>query len=115
VTARADPWAVGLTSIGGRLRAVTDDDPFGLYVELGWGQCVTTVLAPGLVLEVPVGGWRPLALDEEVALDVGEGTIALDGERQVRVRGDARARVTRAGPVVVDIRGVLAAAGMHGR
>jgi Uncharacterized conserved protein len=115
VLARADPWAVGLSSIGGRLRAVTDDDPFGLYVELGWGQRVTTVLAPGLVLEVPVGGWRPLALDEEVTLDVGDGTIALDGERQLRVRGDARARVTRAGPVVVDIRGVLAAAGMHGR
>ena len=109
VMARADPWAVGLSSIGGRLRAVTDDDPLGLYVELGRGPCVTTVLAPGLVLEVPIAGWRPLALDEEVALDVGEGTIALDGERQLHVRGDARARVTRAGPVVVDIRGVLAA------
>jgi predicted polyphosphate/ATP-dependent NAD kinase len=115
VMARADPWAVGLSSIGGRLRAVTDDDPLGLYVELGWGQCVRMVLAPGLVFEVPVGSWRPLALDEEVNLDVGEGTIALDGERQLRVHGDARARVTRAGPVVVDIRGVLAAAGMHGR
>jgi predicted polyphosphate/ATP-dependent NAD kinase len=109
VMARADPWAVGLSSIGGQLCAVTDDDPLGLYVELGSGQGVTTVLAPGLVLEVSVARWRPLALDEEVTLDVGDGTIALDGERQLRVRGDARARVTRGGPVVVDIRGVLAA------
>jgi predicted polyphosphate/ATP-dependent NAD kinase len=115
VMARADPWAVGLSSIGGRLRGVTDDDPLGLYVELGQGPCVTSVLAPGLVVEVPIAGWRTLALDEEVSLDVGDGTIALDGERQLSGGGEARARVTRAGPVVVDIRAVLAALGMHVR
>jgi hypothetical protein len=108
--ARAEPWAVGLSSIGGQLRPVTDDDPLGLYVELGSGRGVRTVLAPGLVVEVPIGGWRPLALGEEVTLEVGEGIIALDGKRQLSVHGSARARVTRAGPVVVDIRAVLTAA-----
>lgn len=112
VMARADPWAVGLSSIGGQLRPVTDDDPLGLYVELGSGPRVRAVLAPGLVLEVPVRDWRPLALGEEVSLDVGEGIVALDGERQLSVHGDALARVTCAGPVVVDIRAVLAA-GRH--
>ncbi len=111
VMARADPWAVGLSSIGGQLRAVSDADPLGLYVELGRGQCVRAVMAPGLVLDVAVKRWRTLALDEEVHLVVDGGTIALDGERQLLVQGLARARVTRAGPVVVDIRGVLAAAG----
>jgi predicted polyphosphate/ATP-dependent NAD kinase len=110
VMARAEPWAVGLSSIGGQLRPVTDDDPLGLYVELGSGRCVRTVLAPGLVVEVPIAGWRPLALGEEVTLDVGEGIIALDGERQLSVDGSARARVTRAGPFVVNIRAVLTAA-----
>lgn len=109
VLSRADPWAVGLSSIGGRLSRVTDDDPLGLYVELGRGPCVTGVLAPGLVAEVPIAAWRTLALDEEVSLDVGDGTIALDGERQLSGCGDVRVRVTRTGPVVVDIRGVLAA------
>ena len=75
---------------------------------------VTCVLAPGLVVEVPISGWRSLALDEEVSLDVGRGTIALDGERQLSGGGEVRARVTRAGPVVVDIRAVLAAVGVHG-
>jgi predicted polyphosphate/ATP-dependent NAD kinase len=114
VMARADPWAVGLSSIGGRLCGVSDDDPLGLYVELGRGPLVTCVLAPGLVVEVPIAGWRRLALDEEVSLDVGDGTIALDGERQLSGGGAARVRVTRAGPVVVDIRAVLAAVGVHG-
>jgi predicted polyphosphate/ATP-dependent NAD kinase len=108
VMARADPWAVGLSSIGGQLRPLTDDDPLGLYVELGSGPRVRAVLAPGLVLEVPVSGWRPLALGEEVSLNVGEGIVALDGERQLSVHGNALARVTRAGPVVVDIRAALA-------
>jgi hypothetical protein len=102
------------TAIGGQLRAATDDDPLELYVELGSGQFVTTVLAPGLIVEVTVAGWRLLALNEEVTLDVGAGTIAVDGQRQLCVRGDARVRVTRAGPVVVDIRGVLAAV-RHGQ
>jgi hypothetical protein len=73
------PWAIGLSSIGGRLRGVTDDDQVGLYVELGWGPCVTCVPAPGLVVEVPIAGWRTLSLDKEVAIEVGEGSIALDG------------------------------------
>src|SRR5450759_5922170 len=98
VMARADPWAVGLSSIGGRLCGVSDDDPLGLYVELGRGPLVTCVLAPGLVVEVPIAGWRTLALDEEVALDVGHGTIALDGERQLSGGGAARVRGTRAAP-----------------
>ncbi|MGA7911750.1 MAG: NAD(+)/NADH kinase [Candidatus Dormiibacterota bacterium] len=115
VMARADPWAVGLSSIGGRLCGVSDDDPLGLYVQLGRGPLVTCVLAPGLVVEVPISGWRTLALDEEVSLDVGDGTIAFDGERQLSSGGVARARVTRAGPVVVDIRAVLAAVGVRGR
>lgn len=107
--ARADPWAVGLSSIGGQLRPLTDDDPLGLYVELGSGPGVTAVLAPGLVRKVPVAHWRLLALGEEVTLDVGGGTIALDGERELSVQGKARARVTRSGPVVVDVRAALAA------
>lgn len=115
VMARADPWAVGLSSIGGRLCRVSDDDSLGLYVELGRGPLVTCVLAPGLVVDVPVSSWRTLALDDEVSLDIGDGTIALDGERQLSGGSEARARVTRAGPVVVDIRAVLTAVGVHGR
>src|SRR5207237_10257248 len=37
---RAEPWAVGLSSIGGRLRPVLADEPAGLYLELGEGTRV---------------------------------------------------------------------------
>jgi len=113
VLSRAEPWAVGLSSIGGRLRPLTATDPYGLYVELGSGPGVLAPVAPGKVVEVPVADWRILELGEEVELAGIEGTIALDGERELMLRGPARARVTERGPVVVDVRAALEAASVR--
>ncbi len=109
VLSRAEPWAVGLSSIGGRLRPITADEPAGLYLELGGGPAVLATLMPGVVARVGVRSWRVLQLDEEVGLDVGGGTLALDGERELAVDGVARLRVTANGPRVVDVRAALAA------
>ena len=114
VLARAEPWAVGLSSIGGQLQPVAADEPGGLYVELGAGREVLAVVAPGLTARVPVRSWRRLALGEEVALEASAGTLALDGERELRARGRATARVTASGPLVVDVRAVLAMAAGRG-
>ena len=110
VFARAEPWAVGLSSIGGRLRSVSPEEPAGLYLELGNGPKVLATLAPGLVTEVGVAEWRVLKLEEAVELPATAGTLALDGERELTVDGAAQARVCRSGPLVVDIRAALAAA-----
>lgn len=111
VLARAEPWAVGLSSIGGQLRCVGDVDPLGLFVELGPGPAVRALLAPGLVVDVPIRYWRPLALGENVSLEAGVGTLALDGERELTAPGWVCARVSRSGPRVVDVRAVLARGG----
>jgi hypothetical protein len=115
VLARAEPWALGLSSIGGRVHPLGPDCPHGLLVELGDGGVrITVPLAPGMVCDVPVRAWRPLELGEEVVLPVSSGTVALDGERELVAapRGDhaLRARVTANGPRLVDVRAVLAAA-----
>lgn len=111
VLARAEPWAVGLSSIGGRLHPVAADDPGGLYLEIGRrsGRAVHAVLAPGLTADVVVNECRLLQPGEEVALDATGGTIALDGERELVVHGPATASVTRSGPLVVDVRRALSA------
>ena len=111
VLARAEPWAVGLSSIGGRLHPVSADDPGGLYLEIGRrsGRPVHAVLAPGLTADVVVNECRLLQAGEEVALDATGGTIALDGERELLVHGPATASVTRSGPLVVDVRQALSA------
>jgi predicted polyphosphate/ATP-dependent NAD kinase len=108
VLSRAEPWAVGLSSIGGRLRPISDDEPAGLYLELGsGGHTVTAVIAPGLVQRVAVRHFRLLALDEQITLKADGGIVALDGERELPIDGQASAQVTAHGPRVVDIRRVL--------
>lgn len=108
VLARAEPWCVGLSAIGGAICPVSDDDPAGLWIELGSGGRVLRVpLAPGLVLPVPVRRWRRIGLDEPVLLGDGTGTIALDGEREFASDGPTEATVTRNGPWLVDIREAL--------
>lgn len=111
VLARAEPWAVGLSSIGGRLYPVAADDPGGLYLKIGRrpGRVVHAVLAPGLTADVVVNECRLLQEGEEVALDATGGTIALDGERELVVHGPATASVMRSGPLVVDVRRALSA------
>jgi predicted polyphosphate/ATP-dependent NAD kinase len=114
VLSRAEPWAVGLSSIGGGLRPVAADEPGGLYVELGDAggadPTVRAVLAPGLTADVPVRHHRPLALGEVVRLPGTGGIVALDGERELPCMGAVTARVTAGGPRLVDVRRVLAMA-----
>jgi predicted polyphosphate/ATP-dependent NAD kinase len=113
VLSRAEPWAVGLSSIGGALQPIAADEPAGLYVELEAGSASRTVgavLAPGLPARVAVRSWRRLALEEEVVLESAGGTVALDGERELPAHGPAIARVTECGPWVVDVRAALAGA-----
>ena len=115
VLARAEPWAVGLSSIGGRIHPVAAEDPGGLYLELGGrsGRPVHAVLAPGLTTDVVVSEYRLLHHGEEVTLDASGGTIALDGERELLVDGPATATVTRSGPLVIDVRRALTVASTH--
>jgi predicted polyphosphate/ATP-dependent NAD kinase len=112
VLARAEPWAVGLSSIGGQLEPVSAEEPGGLYVELGsspTGRAIRAILAPGLTTDVPVRSWRRLEFGEEVTFEVDGGTVALDGERELRARGAVSARVTASGPLLIDVRAALMA------
>jgi len=110
VLARAEPWALGLSSIGGQLQCVDDADAIGLYVEFGPGPAVRGLLAPGLVVDIQIRAWRVLPLGEDVSMGTGAGTLALDGERELSAPGRVVARVTRSGPRVVDVKAVLALA-----
>ena len=106
-------WAVGLSSIGGRLRPVGADEPAGLYLELGPGPTVRAVLAPGLTADVQVRESRLLALGDEVVMDSPGGTVALDGERELQANGPLPVRLTANGPLLVDVRRALAMAGQR--
>jgi hypothetical protein len=65
-------------------------------------------LAPGLIVPVAVEGFREVERGEEVALEPGEGCLALDGEREIERRHGAAVTVRLAdGPRTIDVDAVM--------
>ncbi|MGC8659350.1 MAG: ATP-NAD kinase family protein [Desulfomonilaceae bacterium] len=107
ILTRAEPDSIGMSAIGGFLHPIGPRDEQGIYVRLGGGNgSVLVPVAPGLVSKVDWQEYRLLSFQDEVCLDPKDCTIALDGERQIEVRGDQTVtiKLTNNGPVVVDIR-----------
>jgi predicted polyphosphate/ATP-dependent NAD kinase len=112
----AEPHAIGLSSVAGLLRPTARTDPDGVRVLLaGTGPAARTVLAPiapGVVAPVGVCEAGPLRADQPHTVGLAAGTVAVDGEREIEYGPRRPVTVTLAadGPVVVDVRAVLAAA-----
>lgn len=113
---RADPAAVGMTSIGGLIAPLREDEDRALLLALGGvGGTVRAPIAPGLFQDVIVRSLRPVAFGETITI-IGPGTLALDGERERVLLTGRRAslRVARDGPWVIDVPLVLARAAAEG-
>lgn len=119
VVCRADPAAVGITSIAGLLApcAATDDGGVAVWFTALERAAirVRAPIAPGLVL--PVGVERVARLDlGEVVEASGPAVLALDGERHLALAPGRPVRFTveRRGPRVVDCARVLHLAAANG-
>ncbi len=89
----------------------------GLHVRLGApGRVVVAPIAPGVLADVPVTSYSPLQMGESVRLQSSPGTIALDGEREIELRGSEVIDVTLSsnGPYLVDIDRAIAAGARAG-
>ena len=108
----ADPIRPGLSNVGGHLAPVSAQDDEVLELTLGdGGRPVPTVLAPGLLVDLPVQRYRRHPLDVSVEGTRPEPfTVALDGERTLTCRAGERVRVTarREGPRWLDPTALLA-------
>ncbi len=115
----ADPSAVGLSSLAGLLSPLAGGGGKGLHVRMasdsGESRVVVQVaLAPGLVTKVAVADFETLEPGVPVRLGAGDGSVALDGEREIECHGDDRITVRLAdGPLRIDVDAVMErAAGM---
>jgi predicted polyphosphate/ATP-dependent NAD kinase len=112
----AEPHAIGLSSIAGLLAPVSRTDPTGIRVALtdhAEPACqVLAPIAPGVLARVGVREFAELPFGEPVTSSVSRGTVAVDGEREIEFgpSGPVTVTLTRAGPLVLDVRAVLAEA-----
>lgn len=117
ILTRADPFNIGLSSIGGYLQQTPLAADEGLLVEVGEGEIeVVAPIAPGVIQPVKVKGYRRLHPGERVTIDRSPAVIALDGERKLSLLpGQPVAiQVSSAGPVVIDIPTTLRTAVQRG-
>ncbi len=116
VLSRAVASGVGVTPIGGLLRACGADDEFGVTVECvgpdDGGRPLLAPLSQGLYRRVYVKSWKRIELGAVISI-VGPGVLALDGDREYKLAEgeEARLRVVREGPRVIDVERALRLAG----
>jgi predicted polyphosphate/ATP-dependent NAD kinase len=113
---RADPAAVGMTSLGGLIMPVGDDADHGVLLVLGpGGQIVRAPIAPGFYREVPIATVRTVPFGEAIEVR-GPGVLAFDGERERVLERDQPAFLTlsRSGPWVIDVKRTLHLAAASG-
>jgi predicted polyphosphate/ATP-dependent NAD kinase len=112
----AEPHAIGLSSIAGLLHPAGRTAPDGVVVRLAGAepapQTVLAPIAPGVVAPIGVRSAGPLAAGRSHTVEVERGTVAVDGEREIEFGPATPVTVTLApdGPLVLDVRTVLAAA-----
>jgi hypothetical protein len=108
VLARAEPTAVGVSSLGGLTLPCGARDDFGVALRCGehagGGRPLWAPLSPGLYRTVHVEDVRKLALGEVVHVK-GPGVLAFDGdrERELAAGQGVRLCVRRDGPRVLDV------------
>ena len=108
--ARTDADAIGLSAIGARLRPSDGSVHSAVHVTVGTGgETVNAPIAPGVVTTVPVSAWSVVEVGEAVEIAMRPCTIALDGERALRVGAEESAHVTlrNNGPLVVDVEAAI--------
>jgi hypothetical protein len=113
---RADPAAVGMTSLGGLIQPVDEDDDSGLFLEMGEGGIrLNAPLAPGLFAPICIKRINRIPFDKIIEL-TGPGVLALDGERERIIEPGQKIelRVSRSGPRVLDINIAMKAAASGG-
>ena len=106
---RAEPAAVGITSLGGLVRPVSDKDDFGLHLTFTkGGRQLLAPMGPGMFAKVEIGKTRLVKFDQAIKAQ-GPSVIALDGERERVIAPGQRIemRISRRGPWVVDLAATL--------
>ena len=115
---RAEPSSIGLSSIGARLKPISQQDNQGIRYTLSDDNMNATVknttsilapIAPGMVTQVDIQSWDTIDLGARTVLPKRSYTVALDGERSFTVSAEEELSIAleRNGPPVVNVDAAL--------
>jgi hypothetical protein len=103
---RAEPMAVGMTSVGGLLRPLPEEEDAGLHLTLGprGKHKIHAPIAPGMYETIRIKKAETVAFDEVIEF-TGPCVLAFDGEREREIQDGQKVsmRLSRTGPSVLDI------------
>ena len=118
VVSRCHPSSIGFSSLLGSIYQISPTDDGGAAADCTEGQPnVRTALAAGVITPFRLENIQKIPMDTPVSWTMDHaGTIALDGEREVRFSpGDEiSVRITRKGPLRVLLDAALSSAQEHG-
>ena len=113
----AEADAIGLSSIAAMVAPVGRREARGAWIRCAEaGPGVLAPIAPGLLASVAIAESGPLLPGQPRAIQPLQGSIALDGEREIEIHGHESASVTLEldGPLTLDLPATLAAAVRRG-
>ncbi len=119
VACLAAPYNIGLSSVPGMIRVITQEDDLGLYVKLFGTKprgVINAPIAPGYFRRLGIYEYSELKVGQSIRVSTEAGVIALDGEREVVFDSydEVLLRVSRGGPYVIDYKRALKLASERG-
>lgn len=118
IVSRAHPASIGFSSIVGCKKIVKKEDDFGAFIDLSENKNkLISPIAAGIISQVYMGEANIININEGYVFIAEEnGTIALDGEREITFKAKDRFifKITRNGPLHVDIINTLEIAQKNG-
>lgn len=119
IVSRANPADIGLSSVAGAFGSLEPDDPKAIGLRLVDAEAaprtVTAIVAPGMVAEFGVEEHRRLSSSETMTVDVTEGVLGADGERELEVVNESvEFRAIDTGPRLVSFEAVFEEAARTG-
>ena len=89
IVSRANPSEIGLSSVAGALDSLAPDEPGAIALRLAdagmSNQTVRAIVAPGVTTRVGVEEHHHLSDQESMVVEVDDGVLGADGERELEV------------------------------
>ena len=114
IVTTCNSYNIGLSSIGGSIKEIDEEEDEGLYVKLGSKNFIRAPIAPGMVREVGIDEFKVLKIGEKVKVETIPSLLAFDGERELMVKNQIFVKLSRNGPIVIDYKKTLKIASKRG-